>query len=162
MFDMNPLNFPDAQLQQAIMLFVAGTLGFFISYASHRQLIRQLTGNVATLERDIDNLNRTPVSLSGNDETAILNRVRARAGELNFDRIGLATPAEADNLKVISGVGPFLERKLNAIGIYTYRQIANFSKEDVELVNDIIEFFPGRIQRDNWVGQATELVRPNR
>lgn len=87
-------------------------------------------------------------------ETIVLNRISARASELNFDRIGRSMPSEADDLKDIVGVGPFLERKLHSLGIYTFRQIANFSKQDVHQVNEIIEFFPGRIERDNWVGQA--------
>ncbi len=87
-------------------------------------------------------------------ETAVLNRIAARASELNFDRIGVAVASEADDLKDIVGVGPFLERKLHSLGIYTFRQVANFSKEDVHKVNEIIEFFPGRIERDNWVGQS--------
>ncbi|MBD2754294.1 hypothetical protein [Spirosoma validum] len=87
-------------------------------------------------------------------ETEVLNRIAARASELNFDRIGLAVASEADDLKDIVGVGPFLERKLHSLGIYTFRQIANFTKEDVHKVNEIVEFFPGRIERDNWVGQA--------
>ncbi|WP_420150123.1 hypothetical protein [Spirosoma sp.] len=87
-------------------------------------------------------------------ETIVLNRIAARASELNFDRIGRAVASEADDLKDIVGVGPFLERKLHSLGIYTFRQIANFSKEDIRQVNEIIEFFPGRIERDNWVGQA--------
>lgn len=97
----------------------------------------------------------TPEPVSADDrETLVLNRIAARASELNFDRIGLAVASEADDLKDIVGVGPFLERKLHSLGIYTFRQIANFSKEDVQKVNEIIEFFPGRIERDNWVGQA--------
>ncbi|GAA4404407.1 hypothetical protein GCM10023187_21690 [Nibrella viscosa] len=87
-------------------------------------------------------------------EAAVLARIASRAPELNFDRIGRATPAEADDLKDIVGIGPLLERKLHSLGIFTYRQIANFTKEDMAKVNDIIEFFPGRIERDNWVGQA--------
>lgn len=89
----------------------------------------------------------------------MLDRIRARANELDFSRIGTATLQQADDLKVIVGVGPFLEKKLHAIGIYTFRQIASFTKEDVDKVNDIIEFFPGRIERDNWVGQAAELAK---
>ena len=92
--------------------------------------------------------------MTGNSEAAVLSRIAARAGELNFDRIGRATAAEADDLKDVSGVGPFLERKLHSLGIYTFRQIANFTKEDITKVNEIIEFFPGRIERDNWVDQA--------
>ncbi len=87
-------------------------------------------------------------------EAAVLSRIASRAQELNFDRIGLASAAEADDLKEIVGVGPFLERKLHSLGIYTFRQVSNFAKEDIDKVNEIIEFFPGRIERDNWVGQS--------
>lgn len=89
-----------------------------------------------------------------NSEAAVLNRIAARINEVNFDRIGRATAAEADDLKDIIGVGPFLERKLHSLGIYTFRQVANFTKEDVDTINSIIEFFPGRIERDNWVEQS--------
>ncbi|KAB7727963.1 hypothetical protein F5984_19595 [Rudanella paleaurantiibacter] len=87
-------------------------------------------------------------------EAAVLSRIASRASELNFDRIGRATLAEADDLKEVVGIGPFLERKLHSLGIYTFRQVANFTKEDIDKVNEIIEFFPGRIERDNWVGQS--------
>ena len=92
-----------------------------------------------------------------NSEAAVLNRIAARAGEVNFDRIGRAVATEADDLKDIVGVGPFLERKLHSLGIYTFRQVANFTKEDIDKVNELIEFFPGRIERDNWVDQAKEF-----
>lgn len=93
----------------------------------------------------------------GNSEADVLTRIAARAGELNFDRIGRATATEADDLKDIVGIGPFLERKLHSLGIYTFRQVGNFTKEDIDKVNEIIEFFPGRIERDNWVDQAREF-----
>lgn len=92
--------------------------------------------------------------ITGNSEAALLNRIAARVNEINFDRIGRATAAEADDLKDIIGVGPFLERKLHSLGIYTFRQVANFTKEDANKVNSIIEFFPGRIERDDWVDQS--------
>ncbi|MVM30544.1 hypothetical protein GO755_10915 [Spirosoma sp. HMF4905] len=95
--------------------------------------------------------------LTGNSEAAVLNRIASRANEVNFDRIGRATASEADDLKDIIGIGPFLERKLHSLGIYTFRQIANFTKEDIGKVNEIIEFFPGRIERDNWVEQSKEF-----
>jgi predicted flap endonuclease-1-like 5' DNA nuclease len=95
----------------------------------------------------------TPI-VTGTTEDAVLNRIAARASEINFDRIGRAAASEADDLKEIVGVGPFLERKLHSLGIYTFRQVANFTKEDIDKVNEIIEFFPGRIERDNWVSQS--------
>lgn len=94
------------------------------------------------------------VVATGSSEAAVLSRIASRSSELNFDRIGRATAAEADDLKDIVGIGPFLERKLHSLGIFTFRQVSNFTKEDISKVNEIIEFFPGRIDRDNWVGQA--------
>jgi predicted flap endonuclease-1-like 5' DNA nuclease len=44
------------------------------------------------------------------------------------------------------------------LGIYTFRQISNFTDEDILIVTDAIEYFPGRIERDEWIPQAKELV----
>ena len=87
-----------------------------------------------------------------------LAKIRERAGEMNFDRIGLAAPGERDDLKLIKGIGPFIEKKLNALNIYTFRQISNFTQEDVEKATEVIAFFPGRIERDEWVKQAANFV----
>lgn len=64
-----------------------------------------------------------------------------------------------DDLKLISGVGPALEKKLNDLGIFTFKQVSEFDPEMVGTVNDAIEFFPGRVQRDDWVGQAKKLYQ---
>ncbi|MEM7656986.1 MAG: hypothetical protein AAF399_12710 [Bacteroidota bacterium] len=92
-------------------------------------------------------------------EAATLARIQERASEINFDRIGLATAADKDNLQLVKGIGPFIERKLNSIGIYTFRQIANFTPEDEDKVNEVIEFFPGRIRRDNWSSQSEDFAK---
>jgi predicted flap endonuclease-1-like 5' DNA nuclease len=87
-----------------------------------------------------------------------LARIASRAENIDFDTIGIATSDDSNDLQQISGVGPFMVEKLNALGIYNYQQIANMTSEIEDQVNVAIEFFPGRIKRDNWVGQATELA----
>ena len=62
-----------------------------------------------------------------------------------------------DDLQIIKGIGPFIEEKLNALGIYMFVQIARMTPELEEEVNVAIEFFPGRVKRDEWVKQAKEL-----
>ena len=62
-----------------------------------------------------------------------------------------------DDLKVISGIGPVIERQLAGIGVTTYRQIAEFDGDDIERVQEAIDFFPGRIEREDWLSQATKL-----
>lgn len=68
-----------------------------------------------------------------------------------------APEGPADDLKKISGVGPVLEKKLNALGITTYAQVAAFTAEDIARVDDALSF-KGRIDRDNWIEQASELA----
>ena len=66
-------------------------------------------------------------------------------------------PNEKDDLKLIKGVGPFIEKKVNALGIFTFKQVSKLSNDDINKITDAIQFFPGRIQRDNWIDQAKEL-----
>jgi poly(hydroxyalkanoate) granule-associated protein len=61
---------------------------------------------------------------------------------------------EPDDLKIIAGVGPVLERKLNEIGVVSYRQIAAWKAKDINEVEAAIVRISGRITRDNWVAQA--------
>jgi predicted flap endonuclease-1-like 5' DNA nuclease len=89
---------------------------------------------------------------------AALNRIRAKNTNIYFERIGIAHKHEADDLTLISGIGGWMEEKLNALGIFTYKQISNFNDEDIDIVTEAIEFFPGRIERDEWVSQAIELL----
>ena len=87
----------------------------------------------------------------------ILSNIADNKSRVDFATIGTTTAAEKDDLKVISGIGPFIEKKLNALGIYTFEQVSKFTDEIANEVTDIIQFFPGRIQRDNWIGQAKDL-----
>jgi len=65
---------------------------------------------------------------------------------------------EPDDLKRIRGVGPVLERTLNGLGIYHFRQIAAFTPQNIAWVNAYLSF-SGRIEREDWVGQARGLAR---
>jgi len=91
--------------------------------------------------------------------TDLLNRVTEKKGSIYYDRIGTATKEEADDLTAITGIGRWIKEKLNILDIYTFKQISNFTEEDILVVTQAIEYFPGRIKRDEWTIQAKELVR---
>jgi len=59
-----------------------------------------------------------------------------------------------NDLKLISGVGPKMEKLLHDFGITTFYHLSKLDKNGVEALNDKLEFFPGRIERDDWIGQA--------
>jgi predicted flap endonuclease-1-like 5' DNA nuclease len=88
-----------------------------------------------------------------------LKGIRDRKARIYYNRIGIAKKEEADDLTIISGIGGWIKEKLNVLDIYTLRQISNFTEEDVHTVTEAIEYFPGRIERDEWILQAQELVR---
>jgi len=91
--------------------------------------------------------------------TDLLNRLTQKKGSIYYNRIGTATKEEADDLTTISGIGGWIKEKLNVLDIYTFKQISNFTEEDILVVTQAIEYFPGRIKRDEWTIQAKELVR---
>jgi predicted flap endonuclease-1-like 5' DNA nuclease len=89
----------------------------------------------------------------------LLTRITDKKANIYYNRIGMATKEEADDLTTISGIGGWINKKLNALDIYTFKQIGNFNNEDILVVTEAIEFFPGRIEKDEWIIQAQELVR---
>lgn len=68
-----------------------------------------------------------------------------------------ANAKAADDLKSISGIGPKLEKVLNGLGISTYEQVAKLTKAEIAKLDDQLGF-AGRIERDDWLGQARRLM----
>ncbi len=61
-----------------------------------------------------------------------------------------------DDLKRINGIGPVLEKHLQAAGITTFDQIAALSEKDIDKIETAMDF-KGRIARENWLDQAQKL-----
>ena len=68
-------------------------------------------------------------------------------------------PAVTDDLRRIRGIGPSMERTLQGIGIVSYRQLALLDGAELERVRGELTDFRGRIEREDWVGQARALHR---
>ncbi len=64
---------------------------------------------------------------------------------------------DTDDLKLIKGVGPVIEKTLNGLGIYRFNQIAEMSEYDIDRVAQQLKGFRSRIYREDWVGQARNL-----
>jgi predicted flap endonuclease-1-like 5' DNA nuclease len=63
-----------------------------------------------------------------------------------------------DDLKLLKGVGPALEKTLNELGFYHFDQVAAWRKAEVEWVDSRLKF-KGRIVRDEWIKQAKTLAK---
>ena len=64
---------------------------------------------------------------------------------------------DADDLTKISGVGEVLVGKLNKLGITQFEQISAWSDDDIAKVDDALSF-KGRIEREDWISQASKLM----
>lgn len=62
-----------------------------------------------------------------------------------------------DDLKKLSGVGPKLEGLLHENGVFHFDQIAAWGADEIAYMDDKLSF-KGRIERDNWIAQATEFA----
>ena len=71
---------------------------------------------------------------------------------------GIAKPAQPDDLKMISGVGPKIEGILHSLGIYTFAQVASWKKAERDWVDGYLKF-KGRIEREDWLKQAKALAK---
>jgi Uncharacterized conserved protein len=100
-----------------------------------------------TAERPVKALSKSgatkPVSRSGTTRPAARRPAKAAA---------------SDDLKQIAGIGPKLEKVLNAQGITRVSQIAAWKEADVAKFDDALGL-DGRIRRDDWVGQARKLAK---
>jgi predicted flap endonuclease-1-like 5' DNA nuclease len=152
-----------------LLLFLAFLLGRFVSKRTFKKkykkaldecerentMLKNATNEKANSTFSIPENGIKAVKTSDHGGIAISGR--GETPRLNFDSFGKADASQKDDLKLISGIGPFIEEKLNSIGIYTFDQISKFTSEDIDTVTTLIQFFPGRIERDKWTKQAEKL-----
>lgn len=108
-----------------------------------------LAARVAQLEQEVAQLRRaqetTPVS-------EVLQAIQ--------DMAAPEEPASvvADDLQEIYGIGPVIEEALNELGIMTFEQLAELDDAALETLAAQMRPFKGQVQRDDWAGQARELL----
>ncbi len=72
--------------------------------------------------------------------------------------LAAARGGRADDLKIIKGIGPSLEKLCHSLGYFHFDQIANWTPAEIAWVDDNLEGFKGRVTRDEWVSQARVLA----
>jgi len=147
----------------AIIGYLTAWLFYKSAYENKLKIVEsekhELNNRIVNLDAEIFNLKEDLSNKDKEISDLIIAHISERKHLLDYKSFGIASESEKDDLKMISGIGPFIEERLNALDIYTFRQISNFSPQDIEAINDAIEYFSGRIERDEWVAQALELVR---
>ena len=119
-------------IQSALLLAIAFILGCILGC-----LLRRWFGAVE------------PAAMPARSAPSAAPRIVAPAAAL--------VSARPDDLTLIEGIGPVNNRKLKAMGVTTFAQIASWSAREQAEIGSKLEF-PGRIEREDWVVQARELM----
>lgn len=173
MFELNPLNNPNAWWQHVLMLVVAGIIGYIIGYRSRRGLIVELEDELAGLDARLDDCQRTTITAPVVTPIATIPPVAVEKpvppavpevpivvapGPMDTIVAPVAdlpvAPPKHDNLKLVEGIGPKIEELLNKEGIITFRQL---SEASYERLRDILRAAGTRFQMHNpesWPQQA--------
>lgn len=161
-----------------LMLLGAFLIGYFFGNRSDKkkvviQEVKQVVAQLRKVERKLERIEKrvetTDIVQPG--EVRVI-KTRERTGQLteqieteiiqndlDLKFLGNGNRSQPDDLQKIIGVDPFIEEKLNKIGINSYDQLSKLRPMDIELVTELIAFFPNRIHQDDWKGQATALLK---
>ncbi len=154
-----------------IGIFV-GTIGFFfvlfLLYARTFPVIAQAevksilksSGDNYKRYRDAGGDNPAPLKPVFNKQVEKISSEDTAENTSNLlSSLGFFDPTtqKADDLKLISGVGPKLEKTLNTIGIYAFDQVSKMTNKEYDLLDSIMGSFQGRAKRDDWAEQAKNL-----
>lgn len=120
--------------------------------------LSRLSGENQALRSDLAILKSQPVSTPVVDEAGDGELVLGNDKTVLYDKI-IVADRDKDALTAIEGIGDFLEKKLNNIGVFSYEDIANWTPGRIDEVTGQIGYIPGRIEKDNWVGQAALLLQ---
>jgi predicted flap endonuclease-1-like 5' DNA nuclease len=163
-----------------LMLFGAFVIGYVFGGRSKRTVVvktQKIQVPIKDIslkteaESEIDNDGRLSLEELEKPGSVRATKTRERSGSLSddakqlivehhldFEVIGKGDPDRKDDFQKIVGIGPFIEEKLYSIGIYNYEQLSRMTDKEIAGITALIDFFPGRIHRDDWKGQATQLI----
>jgi predicted flap endonuclease-1-like 5' DNA nuclease len=109
------------------------------------------------VEDDIEELLEAEAIIDDSDDSEEDSEASDAAEEVEDTADADPHDLPGDNLKLIKGVGPAIEKTLNELGIKQFDQIAQMSEYDIDRIAHRLKGFRSRIYREDWIGQARDL-----
>ncbi len=156
-----------------IAAFLGGIIGYLLGkiskcgddneYGIDKKILNGYDGE--RYDEDIyGTVNDPQASASSQMASAIANipiddKERAVGQEIGIRPRAIIMPedSEIDDLKEISGIGIKIEEVLNELGVYNFKQIAEWSDENIDWIEDYLAF-KGRVKKEEWIAQAKLLA----
>jgi large subunit ribosomal protein L19 len=88
----------------------------------------------------------------------IPERQEVKGGKKKETFKGFTKPkGEPDDLKLIAGITPELEKKLNKLGLIKFEQIANLTDDEITWLDEQLKL-EGAVEHDDWVAKSVALM----
>ena len=146
---------PTAELQEQLE---AAKRAVTAKEAEVHVIVAQRDARIAELESVRAELAARDFKIEELEVTALAGESRIRELEKELESARATASGQADDLKLIKGIGPGFERELRKLGIHSFAQIAAWSAADIDLIAPKIKAKPDRIRRDEWIQRASELA----
>ena len=151
--EMHALKAQNTELAQCLQSVESSRKQYEIDARRYRSQYDQSEQESDTLRLKLGDIEKNFVEMQRDHDNA-----RVAVKKHAAPAIGKPVPeGERDNLQEIIGVGKIFEATLHKLGVYQFRQIAAFGPADLARVNADLKEFKGRIEHDDWIGQAKEL-----
>jgi predicted flap endonuclease-1-like 5' DNA nuclease len=108
-----------------------------------------------TLRIRLDEVEQNFLEMEKQQDQALKDARQSTSQSMNGTK---PAKVENDDLQEIIGIGKVFEHTLHELGIVSYRQIAYFGVADIARVNAELKEFKGRMEQDDWIGQAKDLL----
>ena len=121
----------------------------------YREQAEQSEKASETLQFKLDDVEKNLADMANQHEKA---RKLVREQEKETHTNGTTPPAPVvDDLTEIVGIGKVFQQTLHELGVYSFQQLASFGPADIARLNMALKENKGRMEQDDWIGQAREL-----
>jgi predicted flap endonuclease-1-like 5' DNA nuclease len=122
----------------------------------YRKNAEQAENKSETLRLRLDDVEKNFMEMEKQQREA-LEEARKPDKPAKFNGTKKKRKPKKDNLQEIVGIGKVFEHALHELGVFTFAQIAAFDINDIARVNSALKGCEGRMEQDDWIGQAKEL-----
>ena len=127
----NPLEFGDAWWQHILMLVVSAVLGYIIGYLTRKGEVEKLEAELAALDFEVDDCQKSKKVAVATTPPPVVIPEAVTISVPTPERVAVVVPVIPDDLKIVEGIGPKIEKLLND-GILTFAQLAATAPERIK------------------------------
>ncbi len=156
-FELDEMKVQNAEMSEVLKSMEASRKQYEDDAKRYQGVADESEKQSETLRLRLDEVEKNFMELEAQQQNAI-KQARDEALAANDPSATVDATQEVDDLKEIVGIGKVFERTLNDLGYYSFRQLANFGVSDIARVNAELKEKKGRMEQDDWIGQAKELL----